>query len=106
MTDLPPTYEPPPKTSETSLFWVALFAPAVLALVTFLLSRDVSALGVIVGIGALIVGIISTFYCGFWLAARFCKSKLAYFITAVGLVLLLGIVNLIIVCAGCAAIVL
>jgi hypothetical protein len=109
MNGQPNGIKPPAGNSESGLFWIALFAPAFLALVTVLLcsaGSDVAVLGVIVGFGAVVVGIVSAWYCGFWLAARFCKSRIAYFFAALGFVLLLGILNLAIVCAGCAAAVL
>ena len=99
----PPIFEEPPKTSRTPLFWIALLAPAVLALGSFLLGRASAGLGVAIGLGAAVVGLVSSIYCGIWLAVHFCKPGIGRFLAALGLVVVINAVNLFIVLAGCAA---
>jgi hypothetical protein len=99
MTDLPPAKKPNP-----ALFWIALLAPAVLALLSFLCaSGGPSDFGVTVGLAGAGAGLVSSVYCGIWLARRFVKPGNARVLFALAMVALIGILNLIIVVAGCAA---
>ena len=60
-------------------------------------------LGGIIGIGAALVGLIAPFYCGRWLAIRFCKTGIGRFLVGLSSILIIGVVNLVLVFAGCAA---
>lgn len=84
------------------LFWLALVSPATLALLSFLVGNVSRDAGVMVGMGALVAGLIASAYCGFWIANRFCSRSDARVLVGLALMLVLGAVNFFIICAGCA----
>jgi len=94
----------PPKRPGAGLFWPALIAPAAVTLVAFLCGvggPGEIAVGIsLIGAG---LGLISAIYCGTWLARRFIKPGVAQVLFGLTMVVVLGVVNLIIVVAGCAA---
>lgn len=95
----------PSRRSQT-LFWIALVAPATLALVSFLLGRSPGNMrdaGVAVGLGGLVVGLWASVYCAVWVVRRFCPRDSTRILLGLVLFVAIGLVNFIIICAGCAA---
>ena len=86
------------------IFWIALIAPAFLALVSFLLaqsSQDLHNAGFSVGFIDLFVDVIASLYCGWWLARRFCKPGPTRALAGVGLFVGITGLNFMLICAGC-----
>jgi len=91
--------------SSKAIFWIALIAPAFLALVSFLLGQlpqDSHNLGFGVGFVDLFVDVIASLYCGWWLARRFCRPGATRVLAGTGMFVGIGILNFIIIFAGCA----
>lgn len=87
-------------------FWILLLLPSALALVSFVAfsvgnpNFDTVAFGF--GMMALISGFFATIYCGIWLARRFFSSSASRFWFGLIFILGIGLVNFIIIFAGCA----
>jgi hypothetical protein len=97
-----PPIKPPARKPGSGLFWIALFAPTVLALISMLCaSRGPNDFGATVGLIGFGAGLISSVYCGVWLAQRFAKPGAVRFFCGLVAVAVIGIVNLIVVVAGC-----
>jgi hypothetical protein len=96
-------YKPEPGPNKSSQwFWVLLVAPAFFSLTGYLVGtgerpmRDVAT--VIVFLSCL-SGLFCSIFCGIWLARRFCRPG-ERVLGAVGLILVIGLVNLFIVAVG------
>jgi hypothetical protein len=83
-------------------FWILLFAPSALALLSFLVGRASKVTGANIGFADLIVGVVASFYCGYWLAYRFCRPPAAWFVFGFFFVAAIAAVNFTILFAGCA----
>jgi len=100
--------KPNPKSFTTAskvIFWIALIAPAFLALVSFLLgalSQNLRNAGAEVGFVDLFVGGIASLYCGVWLAWRFCKPGVYRFLAGMWLSVGIAFLNFVLIFAGCA----
>src|SRR5260370_5644589 len=79
-------------TASKVTFWIALLAPAFLALISFLLgqlSQDSKGFAAGVGFVDLFACALTSLYCGVWLARRFCKPGVYRFLA--GMWLFVGI---------------
>ncbi len=98
-----PNFEPSLEKRFTRHFWVMLLAPAALSLVCLLIGlAGAGPVGVIVGLLAFLVGCVSTGYCGRLLAVRFAPPGARRLAFGLLMFVAIGLVNLIVVAAGCA----
>jgi hypothetical protein len=99
--------KPDPKALTTAskvMFWVALLAPAFLALIGFLVgpvSPNLRDLGVGVGFVGLVVDVIISLYCSSWLAKRFWQPGPTRFLVGTGLFFGIAFLNFVLIFAGC-----
>lgn len=108
----PPPLEPQlletqPKRRGSFLFWVALLAPAAIALAAMAMggsSRDSRDTLTSIFMVDFFVGAAAAIYCGIWLAMRFCKPGGLRVLAALGLIFVIGILNIIITFVGCATV--
>lgn len=99
-----PPIQPPAGKPGAGLFWLALFAPAVLVLISVLCtSRRDDTFGVVVAIAGLGAGLVSSIYCGIWVARRFAPPGLRRVLIALAAVTVIGVLNIFVAVAGCTA---
>lgn len=90
--------------SAQNIFWIALTAPAALALLSFLTGKIfVNSPGLAVGIGmvGLVGGLFTSIYCGLWLSRRIPVPEGFQVILGLLFIFGIGFVNFMILCAGC-----
>jgi hypothetical protein len=102
MSEQRPASDPAPKKTRAGLFWIALLAPAVLSLASFLIGAASNDAGAMVGLVALFTTCISAGFCSLWLARRFVKPGGGRMLFGFVMAIVIVAVNFIIVVAGCA----
>jgi hypothetical protein len=88
-----------------TLFWLALLAPAMFSLISFTMgqiSHGLRNAAVTVGLVGAFVGVITSIYCGYWLACRFSNESVGRFFFGLFFIPAVAAVNLFIILAGCA----
>jgi hypothetical protein len=83
-------------------FWILLFTPAFLALLSFAVGQSSRNAGANIGLFGLLVGAVGAIYCGIWMALRFFHEPAARVLAALCLITLIAAVNGFAIVAGCA----
>lgn len=92
-----------PKRRSTLAFWVILFAPATMGLLSITLgSSNAKSAGEGIALLALPLAIVSSIYCSIWIVRRYSSPEALHILRVLILMFALAAVNLAIVFTGCA----